>query len=59
MLTTPQGKLSRYFYGIDYPARDLRLGLIESSQTRLDRRSINCCSIAITTIRPPVSMAQQ
>ena len=31
MLTTPQGKLSRYFYGIDYPARDLRLGLIESS----------------------------
>ncbi len=27
MLTTPQGKLSRYFYGIDYAPRDLRLGL--------------------------------
>jgi len=35
MLTTPQGKLSRYFYGVDYPARDLRLGLIESSENRI------------------------
>jgi protein SCO1 len=35
MMATPQGKLSRYFYGIDYPARDLRLGLIESSQNKI------------------------
>jgi protein SCO1/2 len=35
MVTTPQGKLSRYFYGIDYPARDLRLGLIESSANKI------------------------
>ena len=35
MLATPQGKLSRYFYGIDYPARDLRLGLIESSANKI------------------------
>jgi protein SCO1/2 len=35
MLTTPQGKLSRYFYGIEYPARDLRLGLIESSENKI------------------------
>jgi protein SCO1 len=35
MLTTPQGRLSRYFYGIDYPARDLRLGLIESSANKI------------------------
>ncbi len=35
MLTTPQGKLSRYFYGIDYPARDVRLGLIESSHNKI------------------------
>ncbi len=35
MLTTPQGRLSRYFYGIEYPARDLRLGLIESSQNKI------------------------
>jgi len=35
MLTTPQGKLSRYFYGIEYAARDLRLGLIESSENKI------------------------
>jgi len=35
MLTTPQGKLSRYYYGVDYPARDLRLGLIESSANKI------------------------
>ncbi len=35
MLTTPQGKLSRYFYGVDYPARDLRLGLMESSANKI------------------------
>jgi protein SCO1/2 len=35
MVTTPQGKLSRYFYGIDYSARDLRLGLIESSENKI------------------------
>lgn len=35
MMTTPQGKLSRYFYGVDYPARDLRLGLIESSANKI------------------------
>src|SRR5689334_6826467 len=35
MLTTPGGKLSRYYYGIEYPARDLRLGLIETSQNKI------------------------
>jgi len=35
MVTTPEGKLSRYFYGIDYPARDLRLGLIESAANKI------------------------
>lgn len=35
MVATPEGKLSRYFYGVEYPARDLRLGLIESSQSRI------------------------
>lgn len=29
---TPEGKLSRYFYGIQYPPRDLRLGLVEASE---------------------------
>jgi protein SCO1 len=35
MLATSQGKLSRYYYGIDYPARDLRLGLIETSANKI------------------------
>jgi len=35
MVTTPQGKLSRYFYGVEYAPRDLRLGLIESSVNKI------------------------
>ncbi len=35
MLATSAGKLSRYYYGIEYPARDLRLGLIETSQNKI------------------------
>ena len=38
MVTTPQGKLSRYFYGIEYAPRDLRLGLIESSANKIGSR---------------------
>lgn len=35
MLLTPEGKLARYFYGITYPSRDLRLGLVEASQNKI------------------------
>jgi protein SCO1/2 len=35
MLVTPQGRLSRYFYGIEFPAKDLRLGLVEASQNKI------------------------
>jgi protein SCO1/2 len=35
MVTTPDGRLSRYFYGIDYAPRDLRLGLVESAEGRI------------------------
>lgn len=31
MILTPDGKLARYFYGIDYPPRDLRWGLVEAA----------------------------
>jgi len=31
MVLTPAGKLARYFYGIDYPPRDLRWGLVEAA----------------------------
>jgi len=35
MVVTPDGRLSRYFYGIEYPPKDLRLALVESSQGKL------------------------
>lgn len=35
MILTPEGKVTRYFYGIDYPARDVRLGLEEASNRRI------------------------
>jgi protein SCO1 len=35
MILTPEGKLARYFYGIEYPPRDLRLGLVEASQNKI------------------------
>lgn len=35
MLTTPDGKLSRYFYGVEYAPKDMKLGLIESSNGKI------------------------
>jgi protein SCO1/2 len=34
-LLTPDGVLAKYFYGIEFSARDIRLGLIEASNERL------------------------
>jgi protein SCO1/2 len=35
MVLTPQGRISRYFYGIDFPPKDLRMGLVEASQGKI------------------------
>jgi protein SCO1/2 len=35
MVLTPDGKLSRYFYGLEYSARDLRLALVEASSGKI------------------------
>ncbi len=35
ILLTSDGRISRYFYGIEYPPRDLRLGLVESSAGKI------------------------
>ena len=32
---TPDGRIARYFPGIEYPARDLRLALVEASEGRI------------------------
>jgi protein SCO1/2 len=34
-VVTPEGRVSRYFYGIEYSSRDLRLGLVEASANRI------------------------
>jgi protein SCO1/2 len=35
MVLTPDGRIARYFYGVQFPARDVRLGLVEASQGRI------------------------
>ena len=35
MLLTPEGRLARYFYGIEYSPKDMRLGLVEASENRI------------------------
>lgn len=43
---TPEGKVSRYLYGIEYPAKDLRLALVEAAGGRVgtsfDRFLLTC-----------------
>ena len=35
MLATPEGKLARYFYGIEYSPKDLRLSIVEASANKI------------------------
>jgi protein SCO1 len=46
MLLTPDGRISRYFYGVEYPSRDVRLGLVDASAgkigTPVDRALLFC-----------------
>ncbi|MGB2592053.1 MAG: SCO family protein [Candidatus Acidiferrum sp.] len=35
MLLTPDGRISRYFYGIEYPSRDMRLALVDASAGKI------------------------
>ncbi len=47
MVLTPEGKISRYFYGIQYPSTDLRLSLVEASSGKIgspaDEILLYCC----------------
>ena len=46
VVTTPAGKVSRYFFGIDYSPRDVKFALIESSNEKIgtlaDRLLLYC-----------------
>ena len=35
VVLTPKGRVSKYFYGVEYAPKDLRLGLVEASQERI------------------------
>jgi len=35
MILTPEGKVARYLYGIEYKPRDFRLGLVEASANKI------------------------
>ncbi|MGH9580253.1 MAG: SCO family protein [Terriglobales bacterium] len=35
LVLTPEGRIAQYYYGIEYPPKDLRLGLIEASKNRI------------------------
>ena len=35
MVATPEGRLSQYFYGVEYPPKDVRLALVEASSNRI------------------------
>src|SRR4030081_175412 len=35
MLLTPDGRISRYFYGVEYPGRDMKLGLMDASAGKI------------------------
>jgi protein SCO1/2 len=35
IVVTPTGKISKYFFGIQYLARDLRMGLVEASESNV------------------------
>lgn len=60
MLLTPDGRISRYFYGVEYPARDLRLGLVDASAgkigTPVDRALLFCYQYDPTSARYSASI---
>ena len=35
ILLTPKGKISKYFYGVEFAPKDLRFGLIEASENKI------------------------
>ena len=35
MIVTPDGRIAQYYYGVEYPPKDLRLGLVEAGQSRI------------------------
>jgi protein SCO1/2 len=53
MVLTPEGRVSRYFYGVEYEPKDLKLGLMDSSNHHIgslaDEILLFCCKYDPTT----------
>lgn len=62
VVITPQGKVSRYFYGIQYQPRDIRLALVEASDEKIgnpvDAVMLYCCQYDPHTGKYGVVVAQ-
>jgi protein SCO1/2 len=60
LLLTPDGRISRYFYGVEFPARDIRLGLVDASAGRIgtpiDRALLFCYQYDPTSARYSASI---
>jgi protein SCO1 len=60
MVATPEGKLSKYFAGVEYQPRDLRLALLEASDHRVgsptDLILLYCCNYSPSEGRYTVSV---
>lgn len=35
MILTPEGKIAQYYYGVEFPPKDVRLGLIQASENKI------------------------
>jgi protein SCO1/2 len=62
MFATPDGRMSRYLSGIDYPARDLRLALLQAGEKKIsnpvDLLILYCCSYSPSVGRYSVSIVR-
>jgi protein SCO1/2 len=60
MFATPDGKMSKYLAGIEYPSRDVRLALLTASQKRIsnpvDLLILYCCNYSPSSGRYTVAV---
>jgi len=62
MFATPDGRMSRYLSGIDYPARDLRMALLQAGDKKIsnpvDLLILYCCNYSPVVGRYSVSIVR-
>jgi protein SCO1/2 len=62
MFATPDGRMSRYLAGIDYPARDMRLALLQAGDKKIsnpvDLLILYCCNYSPSVGRYSVSIVR-